>query len=285
MHRPLLTMLLACALGASTRSGAHEAPPAIDASSTVEAIAMARHDVKLSFTIAGRVSRVLAAPGDAVRVGQAVVALDDRDQRARVAHLEQRASSDAEVRAAQARLRLALIEEQRARDALARNAAAPFEVERHELETALARINLEQAEQRRAEAAHELELARLRLDEHVLRSPIDGVIEDVPVREGESVEPLAAAARVVATDVLRIDARVPTARTVGMRVGDAAYAMVRLGRERTSLKGRIVHLASVADAASDTRLVRVEADNSAGVPAGVRMFVVFGGGAGGDEAD
>ena len=47
------------------------------------------------------------------------------------------------------------------------------------------------------------------------------------------------------------------------------------GRD-TAILGRVIHIAAVADAASDTRLVRVEIPNKIGLPAGCQVTVSFG---------
>lgn len=241
----------------------------------IEAIATARHDRLLAFTVGGRVATLLVAPGDSVEAGQLLVELDDREEAARVAHLEERVASDAEARAAEARLRLAEIEEARARDALARDAAARFEVERYALETTLARIALELARARHAETRHDLDIARLRFDQRRLLAPVSGVVEEIRAEEGETVQPLAPVLRLVSVNELRVDVRVDAARTLDMFVGDEAWVWSSLEPDSPPVVGKIAHIGGVADPASDTRLVRVDAPNWPNAPAGVRVFVSF----------
>ena len=271
--RVLLVALLALSPAPALRGAAQDAAPVPIA--PIEAIAKPRHDRSLGFTVGGRVARVMVAPGDDVADVQILVEINDGEEAARVAHLERAAEDDAEVRAADARLRLAEIEEARVRDAFARNAAASFEVERYALETTLARIGVELARSRLSNTRHDLEQARLRLEERRLRAPIAGRVEEVLAEEGETLEPLAPALQIVDAAEVRIDVRVPSSRTLDMFVGDEVWVWSTLEPQAPFVVGRIAHVGAVADPASDTRLVRVDAPNWPNAPAGVRVFVSF----------
>jgi len=244
-------------------------------SAPIEAVAVARHDLRLGFTVPGRVTEVLVEPGQHVEAGQALARLDDRETLTQVEVYTLRAESDLEIQAAEAELGLAQNEEARIRDAFNKSAAGVFEVERAALESRRRKMSVELARQRREEALAQLALARIRHEQNTLRAPIAGKVEQVLIASGEMVEALKPILRLVVTDPLRIEAAVPTSTTLGLEPGDRAVVRLVLPEEDEPLAGRVVHIAQVADPASDTRIVRIEAANPRGLPAGCRVLVEF----------
>lgn len=98
---PLLLLILAVAVAAAvaiTRNGGREvatagptrglAVEAVYATGTVEPVVWSR----IGPVTTGRIAEILVAEGDAVRQGQVLARLDDREARARVAELEARAA-------------------------------------------------------------------------------------------------------------------------------------------------------------------------------------------------
>lgn len=248
---------------------------AASASAQVEAIAAPRHDLKLGFTVAGRVAQTLVEPGDRVEQGQALVRLDDRETQAQIDLYALRAQSDLDELAAEAEWQLAQNEEARVRDAFEKDAAGAFEVERAALQTKRKETELAIARQRRSEARAILRQATARHEEYTLLAPISGVIEQTLVSPGEMVEASRPVMRLVVTDPLRLDAPVPTRQTIALLVGGPAWVTLSLPEQPGAIMGRIVHIAQVADGASDTRIVRVEIPNPAGLPAGCHARIEF----------
>lgn len=248
--------------------------PTVEGRLEVLGVAQPRHDLRLGFALGGTVSAVLAQPGDVVDKGSAIVRIEDGEARALVALYSVRAAGDAEVLSEEAQWKLAQVEEARIRDAFEKGAAGSFEVERAQLTSRRAELMVRLAEQRRAEARAQLEQATLRLSQYTLAAPIAGRVEEVLVAPGELVEALRPVVRLVVTDPLRIEARVPTEGSE--RLAPGQEATVELGPEEGgSVRGRIVHVAQVADAASGTRLVRIDVPNPEGRAAGREVRVVF----------
>jgi multidrug efflux pump subunit AcrA (membrane-fusion protein) len=141
----------------------------------------------------------------------------------------------------------------------------------------------EQLKYREAEA----QIKRMRI-----RSPIAGKVEQVAVKEGEASDAVAVVIRVVCIDPLWMDVPVELAVARGLSVGSATqvdFAACTLADGTTSapamsVEGRITYIGAVAEAASNTLLVRVEAPNPSGRPAGERVDVTFRRGAGGPSA-
>ncbi len=250
------------------------APAALsqDASSNrFEAIAKPSRDLELAFTVAGRVAAVRVQPGQTVEAGEVLAQLDDAAVRARLQLLQLRASSDLAVRSAEASLRLAKNDEARIREALSRDAAAPFELERAELQTLQAQLTLELARQRQREAELELVQAQTEARRLTLRAPTAGVVERIDVEPGETVQAHQTVLRLVAIDPLRVEAAIPLQRTLQMQPGDTVWIVWPFEQGTQVVPGAIVQLAAVADAASQTRTVVCHVPNPAKLPAGAEV--------------
>ncbi len=242
----------------------------------VEAVTKARYDLRLGFTVGGKVSRILVKPGDRVKKGQLLIELDDDEGKSLVELYQLRASSDLAAQSADAGLRLAKIEEKAIRRAFEKDAAMPIEVERAQLNSIQSKLELLMAYQQGQEAKHQLQQAQSRHDEYMLHAPITGIVDTVTVSEGELVESLKPILRLVMIDPLWVDANVPTRQTLGLNPGDTAWVRSQLlPKDSAPIRGKIIHLAEVADAASDTRLVRIEMSNAEHLPAGSQVIVTF----------
>lgn len=239
----------------------------------IEAVSAPRHDLELGFTIEGAVAEVLVRPGDRVEAGQALIRLDDREGAAQIRSYELRAQSTIEVDAAEAALALAQNEAARIEEAMAQAGAAPFEVERARLEARVKGLGLDMARQRREETRLLLLQAQVAHERSLLKAPMAGIVEEVRIEAGELVESVRPVLRLVVTDPLTVDAPAPVGLAAGLRVG--APAWVRFKDTGTLVEGRVVFIASVADPGSETRIVRIEAPNPRGEPAGAHVTVSF----------
>ncbi len=241
----------------------------------VEAYTRARVDLRLAFVVSGRVAEVLVSEGQSVRAGDPIARLADPEGEAQIRLLTLRAQSTLEVDAAVADYELAQVREGMVKSAAERGGASAFEVRESELESIRARLAAELFEQRRDEAMLQLEQARERHAQFTLLAPSDGVIDEIIIKPGETVEGLEPIARLVAIDSLLTDAQVDTGDTLTLTQGGMVNVEFVIGENRWTAEGRIVYVAAVADAASDTRRVRVEIPNSEGRPAGTRVFLTF----------
>ena len=243
----------------------------------IEGVSRPSEDRLLAFTVPGRVDETLAQAGDRVEAGAVLVRLDDEEIAARLAIASARAEDRTSIELAHAALELARAEEQRVREAFAQEGAAGFEIERRALETRRAELTLEAARRRQNEAALEERRLRATLREYRLITPIAGVLEELVIEVGETVEPLRGIARVVVTDPLEVIAFVPTEAKLRLRPGDAVGVEVRVGGRTIERDGELTRVAAVADAASGTRRITVRVSNPDGLPAGTSAWLRIGG--------
>jgi multidrug efflux pump subunit AcrA (membrane-fusion protein) len=115
-----------------------------------------------------------------------------------------------------------------------------------------------------------------------LVSPIAGKVEMISLQAGESAEAQAPVVRVVSTDPLWVDVYVPLDQAAHLTIGETARVASNPTGPPAS-KGKVIHIASVAEAASNTLLVRLEVPNPSAQPAGERVYIIFPSVAGGDS--
>jgi RND family efflux transporter MFP subunit len=267
-----LTLVAAMIPQATARAQSGESLPA------VEAVTNARHDLKLGFTVGGRVDRIAVEPGQSVQKGDVLMELDNKEGKALIKIYQARADSGAQIKVAKERANLAQTEYDLIIEREEREVYDEGGKRRRKAELAVAEAELEVAKMQQKEAGLQLEQAQARADRYLLKAPMNGIVEQLIVNEGEVVEQLKPVLRLVVADPLRIDAAVPTHRTLGLQVDGRAYVQVRqevLPGFEGYYHARIVHIANVADAASGTRLVRLEMPNPQAMPAGTPVDVLF----------
>lgn len=251
----------------------------------VEGVTRAAEDLQLGFAVPGLVETVHVEAGERVTAGQLLATLRDDAGQATINLYTMRAESNLTIDAREAEWKLAVVEEERVRSAFEEDAASVFEVERVALQTTLARVRLDLARQAQAEARAQLAQAVAEHEAFLLRAPMDGVVDEIVIAPGETVEPRERVVRLVVIDTLEVDAYVPTSRTLSMARGTPAWVRLRLSdRDRGVIEGRLSYIAAVADARSDTRLVRITIPNPEGLPAGSHVSVMFDRPAGGSAS-
>ncbi len=244
----------------------------------IEAVTRPSQDVVLSFVRPGRVAEVLVKEGDTVKAGQVLMRLDNKAELAQLAQLEAQAENRTRLLAAEAQLAQRRVDLKKTETARKQGAATELEVDHAKLEVTIAELSLKLAEFERSQAQMKCEEAKVQIERMRITSPIDGVVERLLAEPGESVEAAEKIAQVVQIDPLWIDVPVPLdkARTLtkGSSVATVEFESDKPGRT-TSVTGKIIHIAAVADSASKTLTVRIECVNPSRRPAGEHVYVTF----------
>jgi multidrug efflux system membrane fusion protein len=241
----------------------------------IDAITTASYDLRMAFTVNGALAKVPVKAGDRVKAGDLLLALEDNEGLAMVLQYELKASSELAIESAEEQYRLAQVEARAIRQLLENKAATPIEMDRANVKAAIAALEVKHARQQLEEARHLLAQAKARHARYELYSPIDGVVDTLVARVGETVESLKPVIRLVNTQTLYVDASVPTSQTLSLKAGDPAWVTFRILQDKPPVQGRILHLATVADSASDTRIVRIETPNPYELPAGGTVSISF----------
>jgi RND family efflux transporter MFP subunit len=203
-------------------------------STTTSGIVQANTTVDVGFEVPGKIAMVGPDEGQPVRAGQEIAALDPTDYRLT---LEQ-ASAQAD-RAARDR--------DRNRPLLASGAIAAADMD-----------HLETGARQSAAAA---DLAKKRLADTHLASPIAGIIARRAIEVGATVTPGQPAFTIVDLDPVRVRVGVPEA-DVG-HITDGAAAIVRIPALDTTVAGRVSLIGVVADPATRSYTVEISVPNPA----------------------
>jgi len=197
----------------------------------------ASEDVTVSSQESGVIEAVLVEKGSWVRAGQPIVRIDDETLTAQV-------------------------DEARAAAALARER---YERQRQlwEEEGIGSEIAFLQTKYDAQSADARLAFLEARLGRHVIRSPIDGVLDARYVDAGEVVAPGTAVARVLTVDRLKVVGGVPERFGPFVRPGDTAILTFDVLPGRT-IEGKISYVGAAVDERNRTFPIEVLLDNPEG---------------------
>ncbi len=244
MHPVSTTLyaLAAFALLASSPATAQGERPAVVRVDTVRAIdvdettpilgrLVTRQSSTITARIAGPVDRVLVSVGDRVAPGDALAELDATrlalTVQLREADLEQvRANLD--IQDANRRLAAQALERLRSLSQSAAFSAARFEDA--ELELARSEHAITEARARLIRAEADLELARVDLEDAVVRAPFEGVVVERQAQPGAFLTVGGAVVTLLDVDSLEIEADVPVDRIAGLVPGREITARLANGQ-------------------------------------------------------
>jgi membrane fusion protein (multidrug efflux system) len=199
--------------------------------------------------------------------------LDDSAERELVAQLKAEAENAVRVDAAEAQLNQKKLDLRKTELAHDKEAATIMELEHARLEVLIAELSLKLAKFQHEQDQRKYNEARLRVERMLMKSPLAGLVERVLLEDGESADALEKVIRIVRINPLWIDAPVPSALAAGLKVGESAK--VAFSNDGGTVVGKITFISAVADAASDTLIVRVEVANESLRPAGERVELTF----------
>lgn len=246
-------------------------------SPSVQAYSKPSQDVTLTFAVPGRLAKIFVKEGARVEKGQQLAQLDDRAERAEVAIQQAKASDTTPIKTQETirdqkqinYKRYVLVAEK-----------SPGGVTPIELDAARIDAEVEVARVAMAVMSHEqdvltYEKAKALLEKCTLLAPIDGWVEEIFVREGEGVDSNASSkvVRVVNVDPLWIDAAVPLSIARHVKNGDSVQ--VKFPETQKDATARVIFVAAVADAASETAQIRLEIANPSRRLAGEQVTVTF----------
>jgi len=249
----------------------------------VEAISKPSGDVRLAMTEPGLIAKVLVKDGSPVKAGDVLIQLDDEVRKVELAFAKAEAESTIRVEAAVLTLEQKTVYYKRLATV---GALATSDTERElaklDVDIATKQWELEQLQQ--GQNALKVKELSLRIDRMKIVSPIDGKVEQVVVKDGEALDSMAQVIRVVNVDPLWIDVPMPMGKAEtlakALKNGDGGATVSVCfpdadGRPdgESTCAGTVIHVAQVADGASQSRVVRVEVPNPGDRPAGEHVWV------------
>jgi RND family efflux transporter MFP subunit len=235
-----------------------------------------RQVLKLAASVQGVVTSVAVDRGDQVRKGQLVARLDSEVEEANVSIARLRAMNDTEVAAGQAKvdfLRRKMERMDKLRDNSYGSLAQLDEAQSDEkVAEAQLRENIMNLSQAKLEAIRADGL----LHQRQIVSPVNGIVTERTLGQGEFLNDQAHILTIAEMDPLRVETYLPISIYGHVKAGDAADVMPEAPVGGT-YQAKVVVVDQVFDAASNTIGVRLELPNpDLRLPAGIHCHVHFG---------
>lgn len=219
--------------------------------------------------VVGVVASVNVERGALVRKGQVLATLRSDVERASVEVATTRAKAEADVRSAEANLKLAKVTQQRNQELVAKKFISQQALDKAVAETAIAEQKLRLAQEQLDVWGSELGLARAQLGQRSIRSPIDGIVAERYVWPGERVEEKALF-KIAKIAPLRVE-MVLSAMMYGTVTPDMLVEVSPDLPGGQPIEAKVVLVDKIIDGASNTFRVRAELPNvDMELPAGVR---------------
>jgi membrane fusion protein, heavy metal efflux system len=224
--------------------------------------------------VVGVIDHVLVERGDFVKKGQPVVQLNSDVERAALAAAKLRAEATADLRAAASNHEFAQKKKVRTDDLYQKNFVSQQATDQAATEAQVAEMKLKQVREQQRLAHQELALAQAQLAQRTIRSPLNGVVVEKYLSEGERVEEKAVV-KVATIDPLKVEVIVPASYFSKIKQGMGANVKPDMA-EAAPQPAKVVVVDKVIDAASNSFRVRLELPNpNYQLPPGLRCKVDF----------
>jgi RND family efflux transporter MFP subunit len=234
-----------------------------------------RVTTKIGASVTGLISRVLVNRGDLVKSGDVIAMLESSVEEANVALADARAQNDSQINSATARQGFLQRKSERKEKLKSKEVVSAEAFDEAETEASIARHSLREAELNFRLAQLEKRRAVAMLRQRFIVSPIDGVVTEKALSEGEYRYETNHIVTIAQLNPLHVEVFVPVAFYGQMHPGAEAVVAPEkpVGGQYT---GKVIVVDRVLDAASDTFGVRIELPNpSLALPAGLRCKVRF----------
>lgn len=282
-HASILRLPLWLLLAATLPAAGQAAATAMVPADGVEAITKPSGDVKLAPVEPGIVAKMLVKEGTSVKAGEVLIQQDDSVLQVELAIAKAEAEDTIRIEAATAQRDQKQVDLEKIKEAFAKQAASRLEMQHAELDVTMAELQIKLEKFSQEQQSRKVDGLKLRIDRMKVRSPIDGKVEEIAVKEGEAVDAMMRVLSVVNVDPLWIDVPMPLAKAAALYTirsggGEATVDVYFAGQDErwdvdSKCSGRVIHIAQVANPASQRRIVRVEVPNPTGRPAGEHVLV------------
>jgi RND family efflux transporter MFP subunit len=201
--------------------------------------------------VSGQVQEAALREGVSVQEGQVLARLDQADLNARLAQQQ------AMLEEAQARLNMAQKNEYNAKALLSQKFISQTSFDTTANAVELARANVKSA-------SAMVELARIALNDSVIRAPISGIISKRHVQAGDKVAPDMPVYTIVGLQELTLEAQVPTTDIPRVKIGQDVSFRVD-GFAKREFSGKVARINPTTEAGSRAMLVYITVPNTDGV--------------------
>ena len=209
------------------------APRTLEDTFTIPAMVEPNRITDVAAEVNAKVLRISSREGETVEIGQTLVELDSE-------------ILQADFDRATSQLAFDKSEHNRLEQAYAKDIATAKELERAQMAMGISRAGYN--------------AAKARLDRTVIKSPKRGILDDLPVEEGEFVKQGDTVATIIDVDTIKIAVDVPERDVRFLRVGQVAKILPSRTRAQ-GLDGLITFISELADPTSNTTRVEIALGN------------------------
>jgi len=219
------------------------------------------------------VKKIYVKPGDRVTAGQVLLEEQDNEELARLKVMQFQAKSEVAIQASKASHEYKVVEFERYTEMLKNLVANQQEWDKARIDADMGMWDAKKAVEDRDQKVLEVALEEATIQNMRIISPIDGIVQEVSMREGEVVDPQKTAIVVVKNDPLWVEVFIPSPVALKLKK-DQELKVIYTDLQEPPRTAKVIFLDPVADAAGKTQLVRLEMPNPEGKPAGLPVQVI-----------
>jgi RND family efflux transporter MFP subunit len=244
-------------------------------STVVTGITAPSEKVKLATATPGIVLERKVKSGDKVSKDQVLLQLDDRYEVKALEAVTREAANESQIEAAVEDLNLRKVQLERKEKLLVDRVAGLSEVEEARLQVKIGVIREKLQREELSIKGIERDRQKLKVDQMVLKSPIDGEVLSIDVGPGEWADPQkpSGLVTVVKNDPLWVEVNLPSNQS--LKLDKDVSLLVKHDRDDKGTMAKIIYMAPQIDAASDTQLVRLELPNPQNRRSGLQVMVTL----------
>lgn len=230
-------------------------------------------DVSASFTLPALVEELKVKEGQFVTKGQVLAIQNKSIEEQQLVRLRKEASASAMIDKARTEIEFLSKDVKQLEEALKKGATSKKELNDTQLKLRTAELNLKEALFNKDVAALKVKELESKIDQYILKSPVDGVIENISIEPGEAPKGGEEHIRIVRVKPMWVEVPVPRKTAIGLKMSDSAKVI--FPENDVQEKAKIIFISPVADTASDTVRVKLELANTKERLVGERVKVIF----------
>lgn len=227
---------------------------------------------ELAFALPGVVIDVPVKLGDVVKKGQLLAQQDESVEKAElIVRMQEKQEALLQITAAEKEYATKTVAFNRQDDLVKKNLTSKTEWETAKLDMEIAKVRGDLAKETVKKTDAQIEEQQIKISLKKLVAPYDGIVKKIDADRGETGDPQKPAMIIVSNNPLWVKIDLASEKAKHLKLGQELQ--VRYGDEAQARKAKVIFLDPVVDAASDTRIVRLEMENADNRESGLQVLV------------
>jgi len=228
---------------------------------------------ELAFALPGVVIEVPVKLGNVVKKGQMLAQQDESVEKAElIVRMQEKQEAILQITAADKEFAAKTVAFNRQDELIKKNGlTSKTEWESAKLEMEIAKVRGDLAKETVKKTDAQIEEQQIKINLKKLLAPYDGIIKKIDADRGETGDPQKPAMVIVNNDPLWVKVDLVSDKAKNLKLGQELQ--VRYGDETEWHPAKVIFLDPVVDAASNTRIVRLEMQNKANRESGLEVYV------------